>query len=568
MNENQRLEPVSDMAKSYQDQARDMLKACDGCSHPLHACTCPVVMKAQPLTPSGKSMLAKAFAGLSDLVKSQVKGYTKKDGTVVKPFVNKVQAKAHPPAKHMDAMVADGKREFDDPADHEKLEAIADHVKSGNFDAAKASLNSGDTVIREHAFKYLHPDHASKVGMEPLHPEKAHADFAAKFGGPLTPENHGGSLSEAKGKSKSFPSAAEKAAKAKAKPQPSAAGKATGATPEQLSQMEDTLANDEDSTDQELVAFFVKECGIPKDVAQQAVSHRDAFLANATPEKGLLGKLMQKDATGKGGSVDAGAPGVGKKDPAPAAKENPGATPAAGTQEKVGATPADQGASAVQQDAAAAAMTAPQGDAPPQADSNAAGWDQLPDDENPKHSLSGFDSKSLGKLATMKPEHAKAHAHQELANRGLDAEGNWQGFDKAKALHAPSIPGDFQPVHGNDPDKNHFQGVKTKVLQAAAKGHLDLRQRARAELAGRGHDTQGSYVGFDKASQLHGMDGKTGLPLAAKKKPAGGGGAGGKGAPQQQELFKALRAGDRPMFFVAVERAPELRRAMGLPVEG
>lgn len=123
--------------------------------------------------------------------------------------------------------------------------------------------------------------------------------------------------------------------------------------------------------------------------------------------------------------------------------------------------------------------------------------------------MSGFSSKHLGKLATMKPEHAKAHAHAELQNRGLDAKGEWAGFDKAKAEHAKSIPQGFQPVHGDDQDSNGFQQVHRKVLSAAAQGHLDLQKRAKAELANRGHDHSGNWVGFEKANAMH-MGGKAG----------------------------------------------------------
>ena len=42
----------------------------------------------------------------------------------------------------------------------------------------------------------------------------------------------------------------------------------------------------------------------------------------------------------------------------------------------------------------------------------------------------------------------------------------------------------------------------TKVLSAAARGELDLNLLAREELASRGLDTQGAWVGFDRARQI------------------------------------------------------------------
>ncbi len=48
-----------------------------------------------------------------------------------------------------------------------------------------------------------------------------------------------------------------------------------------------------------------------------------------------------------------------------------------------------------------------------------------------------------------------------------------------------------------------IQIAKTDVLSAIAKGELDLNQLARQELANRGLDIDGHWVGFDKASLIH-----------------------------------------------------------------
>ncbi len=42
-----------------------------------------------------------------------------------------------------------------------------------------------------------------------------------------------------------------------------------------------------------------------------------------------------------------------------------------------------------------------------------------------------------------------------------------------------------------------------KVLVAVANGELDLNNLARKQLATRGLDKQGQWVGFDKANQIH-----------------------------------------------------------------
>lgn len=47
-----------------------------------------------------------------------------------------------------------------------------------------------------------------------------------------------------------------------------------------------------------------------------------------------------------------------------------------------------------------------------------------------------------------------------------------------------------------------FQGTPASILAAAAAGQLDLLQLAREELACRGLDTAGKWVGFDRAAEI------------------------------------------------------------------
>ena len=48
-----------------------------------------------------------------------------------------------------------------------------------------------------------------------------------------------------------------------------------------------------------------------------------------------------------------------------------------------------------------------------------------------------------------------------------------------------------------------IQIALTKVLAAVARGELDLNRLAREELAARGLDGRGIWVGFDRAKQIH-----------------------------------------------------------------
>jgi hypothetical protein len=48
-----------------------------------------------------------------------------------------------------------------------------------------------------------------------------------------------------------------------------------------------------------------------------------------------------------------------------------------------------------------------------------------------------------------------------------------------------------------------IQVAMTKVLAAVARGELDLNRLAKEELAARGLDDKGVWVGFDRAKKLH-----------------------------------------------------------------
>jgi len=47
--------------------------------------------------------------------------------------------------------------------------------------------------------------------------------------------------------------------------------------------------------------------------------------------------------------------------------------------------------------------------------------------------------------------------------------------------------------------------LSSEVLAAVASGKLDLNLIARHEIAARGQDKSGKWVGFDKAAKIHGL---------------------------------------------------------------
>jgi len=54
-------------------------------------------------------------------------------------------------------------------------------------------------------------------------------------------------------------------------------------------------------------------------------------------------------------------------------------------------------------------------------------------------------------------------------------------------------------------DIGFIQTGPTAVLAAVASGEIDLNRIAREELAGRGLDTNGRWVGFERAAEIHGL---------------------------------------------------------------
>ena len=54
-------------------------------------------------------------------------------------------------------------------------------------------------------------------------------------------------------------------------------------------------------------------------------------------------------------------------------------------------------------------------------------------------------------------------------------------------------------------DLGFIQTAATTLLAAAARGELDLNRLARVELASRGLDRDGVWVGFERAREIHGF---------------------------------------------------------------
>jgi hypothetical protein len=83
------------------------------------------------------------------------------------------------------------------------------------------------------------------------------------------------------------------------------------------------------------------------------------------------------------------------------------------------------------------------------------------------------------------------------------------GFLREQSVHTNTInnpkeaPMTYRTTEFTVDELGFIQIAQTKVLVAAARGELDLNRLAREEMASRGLDLQGEWVGFDRARQIH-----------------------------------------------------------------
>lgn len=66
-------------------------------------------------------------------------------------------------------------------------------------------------------------------------------------------------------------------------------------------------------------------------------------------------------------------------------------------------------------------------------------------------------------------------------------------------------PKGYTPTNDADNPLYLFSSTPTVLLAAALDGRVDLVDYARREMAARGLDQQGRWVGFAKAAKLHGL---------------------------------------------------------------
>ena len=115
--------------------------------------------------------------------------------------------------------------------------------------------------------------------------------------------------------------------------------------------------------------------------------------------------------------------------------------------------------------------------------------ERVPDEKNPKYALQTHPTATLAESARGERD-LNQHAKVELANRGLDKNGKWVGFEAAAKEHGVTSNAKHDPVN------EHFQTMHKDVLTAAARGNINLNTLAKQELNNRGLDNHGKWVGF------------------------------------------------------------------------
>jgi hypothetical protein len=72
-------------------------------------------------------------------------------------------------------------------------------------------------------------------------------------------------------------------------------------------------------------------------------------------------------------------------------------------------------------------------------------------------------------------------------------------------LYEKYIEGGMNEMNDDDNPEFMFQTTNTSLLSKAVKGKIDLLKQAKKEMAARGFDKNGKWIGFDKAKKLYGV---------------------------------------------------------------
>lgn len=130
--------------------------------------------------------------------------------------------------------------------------------------------------------------------------------------------------------------------------------------------------------------------------------------------------------------------------------------------------------------------------------------------ESARGTLQLLDTAALVEIANGRIDLNQKAAH-EMASRGLDRQGKWIGFPAAQKLFGHD-PDDLRKDGNPDPAKEKVRGVlqimDVEALKSVIRGEIDLTQVGRREIADRGLDKSGKWVGFEKAKKLHALESK------------------------------------------------------------
>ena len=117
--------------------------------------------------------------------KSHVDGFTRSDGAYVKPHETKIIPKKAAPSfgAHHAVLRAASDALPDRHMDKQVCKTASEHMRNGDHESLKGTLNSADTAQREKILDHVHPDHWDGLGFKPVDKAQRVNDYHKKFGG-------------------------------------------------------------------------------------------------------------------------------------------------------------------------------------------------------------------------------------------------------------------------------------------------------------------------------------------------------------------------------------------------
>ena len=108
--------------------------------------------------------------------------------------------------------------------------------------------------------------------------------------------------------------------------------------------------------------------------------------------------------------------------------------------------------------------------------------------------------KKLEKYGVKSPDELKDEDKKKFFD---EVDRDWKGKTESKGVNADGTP--LSEISSEDNPAFIFQTTNTSLLLMIIKKRLDPVMAAKRELANRGLDDKGKWIGFDASAKLHGV---------------------------------------------------------------